>query len=874
LTALKGRALESALVESARESAHAYLVAQLAAELRELDAIVALARGRLAVDGAALDATTAEIRRQLAAVEKAREGAAVLEDASYAVADHAGALASIYERLPSVNATSIETLDALGARTRAVGDAFSAQAAVMAKLDADWKRIAEDVQGIASSGRRARNLAVNAAIEAAYVAEGGFGIVTDRMRALSAATLSAANDVHAIVRRNDALMRKAAGDITGARAAMDALLAELHAARESFQSATAQAGAFGDGVSRVAAIAEEQARTLPEIANAVQSLADLARSIAAAAAEDAHGAVAAGLNDATRTLAAREDIRDIAPPERPDARGDALAEWICAVADGAELARPTLEPGDSASYDAAAAVLARTIEDERIVMRGLGAAATATARTGVLWRTILKDVRAFGAQVQQLSMAITQSVDASRSLAGASREIAGDLDALDALCSSALAAFDRALDAVDEGHGLSADVTGSVAAMERATTEAEALLVQIGEVSADAGLLAINAAVEAARAGQRGLAFTVIADEIGRLASTTQSASDAVVGTILNLRGLSGELQAGSERQDAEMREVHDLAGAARATVDDARTAIGASVERGVTVGETSARVAASLAAVAREIAAVRDIAESASQPEVAAARIALVRLGDEALHVIERRRLGLPEERLRDGTLTLAHEVESALEELVAAGRTTVEAMTATDYRELRGDLVDRLATFFDVSDAPRDGFSPPKYGTSWDHIVDGALLRVVDGTMQTHPGAINACIFDLNGFAIAFPTQLANVRRSDGRVDWSRWGGKSFYIDDQTLHAARIGLGTEAVGIALDTDIDRLPQRMTRADFVARGIDLQVRTPRPWHVRTTILRGTRDVSRGASAPVYVGGIRIATVVLMERADPSTSSG
>lgn len=135
-------------MESARESAHAYLVALLAAELRELDAIVERARQRLTVDGAALDATIAEIRRQVAAVEKARDGTAVLQEASNAVADHAGALASIYSRLPSVNATSIETLDALGARTRSVADAFSAQAAMMAKLDADWKRINEDVQGL------------------------------------------------------------------------------------------------------------------------------------------------------------------------------------------------------------------------------------------------------------------------------------------------------------------------------------------------------------------------------------------------------------------------------------------------------------------------------------------------------------------------------------------------------------------------------------------------------------------------------------------------------------------------------------------------------------------------------------------------------
>jgi methyl-accepting chemotaxis protein len=842
-----------------RAVAAAYLVARLAGEMRELNAITQRARDRLAVEAAALDATTAGIRRQVAAVENAREAAEVLEAASTDVARHAGALSSIYERLPAVTATSLETLGALDARARAVSDAFELEANAVAKLDGDWKTIAEDVDGIASSGRRSGILAVNAAIEAAYVDGGGFGIVTERIRALSSATLAAASDVGTIVRRSAGSMRTATANIAQARQALESLLRELQGARASFQTATAHITAFGDGAVQVAAISEEQAATLPQVASAVVRLVELARAVDAAAGGGSHAALASSLDDAARTLARHRGYDAVKPLDRPDTGGDALAAWLCDVADGSGAPPPALDPDDVALAEAATALNARTLDAQRIIVRGLCDAAEATAGTGVLWRAIVKDVRAFDAQVLQLGTALTESVESSASLAGASRTIAGELEALDALCSTALTAFDRALDAADAVHALGGEVSSSVGAMERATTEAEALLVQIADVSEDAGLLAINAAIESARAGERGRAFTVIADEIGRLANTARTATDGVVRTILSLRALSGELHAGSARQDAEMREVHDLAGPARAVVAGARAAIAASVERGVTVGETSARVAASLAAVAREIGAVRDIAASTAQPEVAAARIALARLGDEALHVTERRRLGLPEERLREATCALACEVETALEKLVAAGRVRVEAMKATDYRELRGELVDRLATFFDVADAPRDGFSPPKYCTSWDHLVDGALVHVLNATMASHRGVILASVFDLNGFAIAFPTQMDGIRRNDGRVDWTRWVGKGIYTDNQTLHGARVGLGP---------DVDRLPERMAYADFVAHGYDMSRRTPRPWGLRTTILRGTRDVSRGASAPVYVAGTRIATVVLMERVD------
>jgi hypothetical protein len=295
------------------------------------------------------------------------------------------------------------------------------------------------------------------------------------------------------------------------------------------------------------------------------------------------------------------------------------------------------------------------------------------------------------------------------------------------------------------------------------------------------------------------------------------------------------------------MRDVHAVANTARAVVDEARAAIAGSVARGASVGETSARVADSLAAVAREVAAVREVAESASTPEVAAARIALARLGDESLHVTERRKLDLPEERLRDATQALASEVEVALQALIDENRVSADQMTATDYRELRGKLVDRLAPFFALADAPRDGFKPPKWCTSWDHVVEGALVRILDSWMTSYHGIILASVFDLNGFALAFPVRGAELRR---------WGGKVIYTDYQTLHGSRVGL---------HATVDQLPERMTRAEMIAQGCDLAERTPRPWGLRTTILRGTREVSRGASAAVYAGGIRVATVVLME---------
>jgi len=372
---------------------------------------------------------------------------------------------------------------------------------------------------------------------------------------------------------------------------------------------------------------------------------------------------------------------------------------------------------------------------------------------------------------EALSLAVFESSNRVNQAVG---EVASNADDIETSTRNNLSLAQRSLeqmrtvaDTMQSANAHIENFSVTVGELHASSMKINEIVSLINDISDQTNLLALNAAIEAARAGEAGRGFAVVADEVRKLAEkvkkatevigqNTQAMINLVADTSAKTRDIVGNVNEANGYVDTSANDLATMVGEFRRTTDQLATIAQAIHD----LRENNQSIHGEVEQIRNH---AQDISGKVRQCEDYAKTL---RTSTEDLQCT------LADFRTGNSMFDTLHDHCIAFRDRVSA---------------ILQKLADRGVNVFDQSYKDIPGSNPKRYTTVYDNQCDGELTRVYDEFLQEVPGLVYSLSVDTNGYAPAHNGIFSNAPSGDPEVDLARCRHKRIFNDPVGIKLAK---------------------------------------------------------------------------------------